>query len=408
MIQTEPDERVPSEFQKVSVPLEELALGIALPFLVIALSTFVDAGFLQNRPWSKGTLAFFLLIFFNSVILFYALIVCKKRGIWPLFRSVSPVKIFPMLLPSLLIAFGINFLVGTTHFLLERVLNHKLEMPDYSALATFGPNSLLSIAMILIGFTAIPVLEEIYFRGFLYNALKSRLPLLAAANLQAIIFAAAHGAGFMVGFLYFLAGMALVALYEMRKELISPILVHGFINATALVPMLLMTLQNFHMPSSTWEEAAIAPPWLAASPPEGVEKKEDATKQRQYAIDTWGTHGSKRWKKEANALNAVCSWFPEDRAECAKAKSGVIAIYVSFLKDYRRAVLAADQVIAAFPEQEEEVAMAFSRRGFAYLMLQDFERSRESFEKVINEFSQYDKPLEEAGKGIEMLESVER
>jgi len=412
MIQPEPEEFRPAESQEEiktpPVPTGEISLGIALPFLVIAVSVLVDALFAQTRPWSRGYIGFASLIFFNLALLFYALKVCKKRGIWPLFRPIPLTTVLSMLPLAVLIGFGINLLIGTTHLAMEKLLNQKLEMPDFSGLATFGPNSLLSVLMIVIGFTAIPVLEEIYFRGFLYNAFKTRLPVLFAANLQAIIFAAAHGAGFIIGILYFIAGMALAVVYEMRKELISPILVHGAINAMALLPLLAMALQNFHMPAATWEEAARPPAWLASTPPAWIEKKEDGMKQRQYAIDTWGRQGAKAWKKEANALQAVCAWFPEERAACAKARTGMVAIYASYLKDYRRAVLAADQVVAEFPEQEEEVAAALSRRGFARLMLQEPAKSREDFERVINEFSQYDKPLEEAAKGIEMLEKIEK
>ncbi len=412
MIQTVPDENAPEEIEekKKSAPVStgEIALGVSLPFLVIAASLFINVVYAQKRPWSQGYIGFVSLILFNLILLFYGLIVCKKRGIWPLLRPVSPAKVLSMIPLAILVAFGINLLVGTTHMAMEKILNQKLAMPDYSALATFGPNSLLSVAMIVIGFTAIPFLEEIYFRGFLYNALKSRFPILFAANVQAILFAAAHGAGFMIGILYFIAGMALVVVYEMRKELISPILVHGAINAMALVPLLVMALQNFHMPASSWEEAERPPAWLASTPPAWVERKEDAAKQRQYAIDTWGTQGAKQWKKEANALMAVCAWFPEDRAACAKAKAGVIAIYFTFLKDHRRAALDAGRLVSEFPEQEEEVAMALSRRGYAYLMLQDLEKSRQDFEKVINEFGQYGPPLEDAAKGIQILERVER
>jgi membrane protease YdiL (CAAX protease family) len=412
LIQIEPEERgrepIKEENKTPPVPTGELALGISLPFLVIAASIFVDAVYAQNRPWSKETIGFVSLILFNLVLLFYALIVCKKRGIWPLFRPISLARVLSMIPVAVLIAVGINLLIGTTHMALEELLNQKLEMPDYSRLATFGPNSLLSIIMIVIGFTVIPVLEEIYFRGFLYNAFKSRLPLLFAANLQAIIFASAHGVGLMIGILYFIAGMALAVVYEMRRELISPILVHGAINAMALIPLLTLALQNFHMPASTWEEAERSPAWMESAPPAWIEKKEDGMKQRQYAIDTWGSQGSKAWKKEANALQAVCIWFPEERAACAKAKTGIIAIYASYLKDYRRAVLAANHITAEFPEQEEEVAMALSRRGFARLMLRELAQSREDFERVINEFSEYDKPLEEAAKGIEMLERIEK
>jgi tetratricopeptide (TPR) repeat protein len=168
-----------------------------------------------------------------------------------------------------------------------------------------------------------------------------------------------------------------------------------------------VTLQNFHMPASTWEEARSAPAWMIDPPPEWIERKGDGVNQRQYAVDTWGSEGSKEWKKEANAFNAVCAWFPEDRTACAKAKMGVIAIYLRQLKDYRRAVVEADRLISEFPDLEEETSAAFSSRGYAYLLLQDLNKARQSFEKVIHDLNQHEKPRQEAEEGIRWLEKIQ-
>ena len=127
---------------------------------MIAASVFVDAVYVQSRPWRQGYIGFVSLILFNLILLFYALAVCKRRGIWPLFRPISPATVLSMIPFAILIAFGINLLVGTTHMAMEKILNQKFEMPDYSALATFGPNSLLSVIMIVIGFTAVALLGD--------------------------------------------------------------------------------------------------------------------------------------------------------------------------------------------------------------------------------------------------------
>lgn len=405
--QAESNEIGLEKFQNVSLPLRELFLGIALPLLLIPASGYIYYFSLLKMPWNLDYINFFMLVLADLGLFLYALTICKKRELWPLFHSISLIKAPSMLFKAFVIASVTKFFVAVTSVLLEWIFKLELQRPDYSGLVTSAPNGLLAVFLVVEGFTITAVLEELYFRGFLYNALKTRLPILAAAVLQAIIFAAAHGAGFWFGSLYFLFGVVLAAVYERKRELVSPILVHGFINAITLVPILIMTLQNFHTPASNWEEAQTTPDWIESTLPDWIERKEDGIKQWQYAIDTWGSKGSKRWKKEANAFKAVCTWFPEERTACAKAKIGMISIYLYYLKDYRRAVMEADHLVSEFPGQIEQVETALSKRGIAYLMLQDLEKSRQSFEKVINEFNQYEKPREEAEKGIMWLDRIE-
>lgn len=226
------------------VPATEILIGLSLPFLIMAVSGSIRAFYLPARPWLQGYVTFFMLIAFDLILLFYALRVCKKRGLRPLFRRATPEQRVSMLFASLVVAIGINFMIGFTHLLLEKIFNQKMAMPDYAALTTAGPSRLLSLLLILTGFTAVPVLEEIYFRGFLYNALKTRHSIFFSATLQAILFAAAHGAGLRVSFLYFLAGIALAAVYEISQDLTFPVLVHGVINSISLIPLLIRVLQN--------------------------------------------------------------------------------------------------------------------------------------------------------------------
>jgi len=83
-------------------------------------------------------------------------------------------------------------------------------------------------------------------------------------------------------------------------------------------------LQNFYIPAETWNEAKANPNWLNASPTEDIKQQKNGTQQRQYAIDTWGSRGSRQWKMEANAFNAVCIWFLKIEQNARKLKLGIV------------------------------------------------------------------------------------
>jgi tetratricopeptide (TPR) repeat protein len=180
------------------------------------------------------------------------------------------------------------------------------------------------------------------------------------------------------------------------------------INALVLIPLLIVALQNIHSPATDWDEARTYPSWFKSSPPVEIERQKDGMQQWKYSIDTWGSKGSKNWKKEANAFNAVCTWFPEDRLPCAKAKLGIVVIYRYYLNDYRRAIIEADRLLSEYPEQKEQCASALAEKGWSYYLLKDFGNSRLAFTKVANEFSEYPDALKLADRGIEGLDFLER
>lgn len=78
-----------------------------------------------------------------------------------------------------------------------------------------------SLMVVILG----PVVEEIFFRGFTYNAFKHRWGVHKAMLLTAVIFAALHTN--LIGFLPILAlGLLLVYVYEKTGALICPITIH--------------------------------------------------------------------------------------------------------------------------------------------------------------------------------------
>lgn len=76
-----------------------------------------------------------------------------------------------------------------------------------------------------------PVVEEIFFRGFLYNALKKRAGITGAMLLTSFAFAALHA--HPVGFLpIMIIGMVLAYLYEKTGTLVAPVAAHMIHNVS--------------------------------------------------------------------------------------------------------------------------------------------------------------------------------
>ncbi|MFC1666854.1 lysostaphin resistance A-like protein [Candidatus Omnitrophota bacterium] len=70
-----------------------------------------------------------------------------------------------------------------------------------------------------------PIIEEMFFRGFMYSAIKKYLGILGAAFLSACIFSVLHTN--IVGFLpIMILGIVLAYLYETTGSLVAPIAVH--------------------------------------------------------------------------------------------------------------------------------------------------------------------------------------
>ena len=89
-----------------------------------------------------------------------------------------------------------------------------------------SPNRVDSLGLMILAVLVAPVAEEVLFRGMLFNKLRKRLHVLVAAPLQAVAFGLLHPFGLadMAGVA--LVGLAFALLYEWRKTLVAPIMMH--------------------------------------------------------------------------------------------------------------------------------------------------------------------------------------
>jgi membrane protease YdiL (CAAX protease family) len=94
-----------------------------------------------------------------------------------------------------------------------------------------SPNRVDWLGFLILSIFVAPVAEEVVFRGMLYNALRQRLHLVIAAPLQAVVFGLIHPFGMadMAGVA--LIGLALALVYEWRRTLLAPVLMHFMVCA---------------------------------------------------------------------------------------------------------------------------------------------------------------------------------
>ena len=395
--------------QSPAWPIKDIAIGLIL------LLAYAGGGIaakhsqaLRYQPWLAIPVVLIVEVLFFGSLLGYSFFVCRKRGVRPLISSLK----FPAIIqetlrgvPSVvLIALGI----GSILKILEVLFKMPREVAPVLQWLQSAPNTYLTFTLLIMAVSIGPVAEEFFFRGFLYTALKTRMPLWTATVIQAAIFSALHNYDILNSIGVFLLGVAFATVYERRKTLLAPIIVHILFNALLVVPLLPLTIQNHHSPASTWTGAHTSPSWLSHPTEETVARQKDGLQQVQYAITTWGSKGSRQWKQEAIAFIAVLDYFPQDRTACAKARLGLVEIYVNHLFDYRRAIVEADDILARYPDQKEQYVSALLKKGYAYLMLKDPNNAEPAFQKVLAEGCEFSDISKSAQEGIAWAKYLKR
>lgn len=103
-----------------------------------------------------------------------------------------------------------------------------------------------SIGHVILGMVAVvigaPIGEEVFFRGFLFGSLRSRLGFVRGAAISSLVFAAFHYPGgpvLVLTMIFVGAGFAL--LYHRRGSLVAPIAAHAMFNIIGYTLMVMST-----------------------------------------------------------------------------------------------------------------------------------------------------------------------
>jgi membrane protease YdiL (CAAX protease family) len=291
---------------------------------------------------------------------------------------------------------------------LMRLFNTTAELGTPVAPLRDAPNEPRLYLFLIPMFTLGPVAEELFFRGFLYNALRRWMAPLLAVVIQGFVFTLTHyawpyvKAGDLAA--VFFMGVILVGVYEWRKTIWAPIALHSLQNFLFAGPVMVLMVLNSHTAAKTWPEAEQPPTWLTAARWLPIEKQANGEAQRLHAINMWGTKGLHLWKQEIRAMEAVCAWYPDDRRACAQAREGIAMIFQVYLRDPRRAIVQCNWVLSEFPDQSESCADAILTEAEAYQDIGDWERSREAYGQIIQSYGAIEWARSAAEQGLRELD----
>lgn len=202
-------------------------LGVAGPLILKLLHFNMDVNFRMML----GT--FFMDITAGAAILYFVLIKYKEKlsslGITlkSFYKNVlSGIAAYIFTLPLLIIALVLSVL-----FL--DVIGYKL--PPQPVFDMFFEERRNNVILFLTIFVSIlgPLIEEIFFRGFLYSAVRKRAGALLGMLLSGVLFSVLHAniAGFIP---IMILGILMAFLYETTGSLIAPIAVHILHNSIVI------------------------------------------------------------------------------------------------------------------------------------------------------------------------------
>ena len=224
---------------------------VLYPLLVIGLffATGLAIGLaVQRGVFSQGSLSLALLAYAINFVLFAGGTIVL--AVWPGKLTWAELGISP---PRwrwlwLLLAVGVTLLLlplrGLIGLIVQQWFGGGLEAMQSRIDLLMG--SELSwprfLATLLGAGLLAPVAEELFFRGFLYTALRQRLGIATAVTISSAVFAVGHIDALGVVAASFIMGIALALAYEYTRSLWVAIAIHAFNNSLATVLAYLMML----------------------------------------------------------------------------------------------------------------------------------------------------------------------
>jgi len=237
---TTPTNELPSNvvaFRDARWKTRWLVVGLAV-LLLWRSTAFVDREWLSQFPW------WLLLIVTGLAPEAFMLVfpICtriphERKS----FSIPAPARCLIEFAVSIPVVIGIIVVLAAVEYLVGHVSPGTSLVPDAFKNLARSPNRNFVYCLLLFSFTFVPIAEELFFRGFLHGAFRARMPLIFAVLAQSLIFGFIHVFGLTHAGISVVIGLLLTALYEWRKTLITPILVHSGLNfAGALGTVLLM------------------------------------------------------------------------------------------------------------------------------------------------------------------------
>jgi membrane protease YdiL (CAAX protease family) len=225
--------------------LRHLVMGLALLAIIRAIG-WIPRGSVMAIPfWLRMTLGALLP---QLLLLAFPLILARCSGNAGRFHWPDLTKFVIEAALAIPVIIGMLILMVIVGYVLSRVSPHTSLTPAAFEEAAQTHNVSFVVTIVLLAVAVAPVCEEVFFRGFLHNALRTRMPVVLAAVIQSLIFAVVHTFGAPHSIAVFFIGLILTAVYAWRQSLLAPIFVHTGVNLISSLSLVAMLLSSANSP----------------------------------------------------------------------------------------------------------------------------------------------------------------
>ena len=219
-----------SHFDSVPWSKEDVKLGIFLSLAItISIITII---ILFKNIIPKDLINYFTVFSHLPMIIIIWILALKKYKVGFKFLGIKQFSLKMIVLGILLLL--LSKIIIILYYRILRVINFQIDIIDYTKIFKSDTIPLsLFINLVVIA----PLIEELYYRGFLFGGFVKHFGWNKSAIICSIIFALAHGAIYNPEnlFIYFTIGYLFSFLYYKSKSLFPGIIMHSLNNFIALI-----------------------------------------------------------------------------------------------------------------------------------------------------------------------------
>lgn len=210
-----------------TITIKELIVGIILTFILSGILMLIFP-----EIYESDELFFIVFLLIGALLFVWALRGTKglDQNIENIFEENTKKEIIYVFLINILFAFLFTFLISSVDILIG------MSDPTWTSIWNVDKVDIDSSVVILDAIGAIifaPIMEELVFRGILFNRLKIRTGIIPAMLISSFLFAIGHDFGGIIS--AFLFGICMCILYLKTDNILVPMSVHFINNVVATV-----------------------------------------------------------------------------------------------------------------------------------------------------------------------------
>ncbi len=137
--------------------------------------------------------------------------------------------------------------IGIIAAIIQMILGLPISNPQLEFLVPTDFSFLSASAMLIVAGFFVPLAEELFFRGVLYQALRNHFGVWVGIIISSVIFGALHGDVSIAG-ATFVMGLVLAFFFEKSRSIWPSVLIHALNNSLKLAAIYVMVLMDINIP----------------------------------------------------------------------------------------------------------------------------------------------------------------